>query len=87
MNISVLPEKHVRASESLIGLGAFVLRELNSGPKNLDTLWASIKEVEALKSKMHGSVTLDTLVLSLDFLFAVGAVNLSEEGLIGYASY
>ena len=87
MNFSILPEKHVHTSESLIGLGSIVLQELSSGSMNLDTLWTNIKKVDALKSKMNGSVTFDALVLSLDFLFAVGAVKLSEEGLIGYATH
>lgn len=86
MSIALLPEKHVRTSESLIGLGAFVLAELEAGPKHLDSLWASIKNLDVIKRKVHGSITLDNVVLAVDFLFAVGAVTLNKEGLIEYAT-
>ena len=87
MRISLLPEKHVRASESLLGLGAIVLSILELGPRNLDTVWNAIKDVESVKQKIHGSITLDRVVLAIDFLFALEAVSLNSEGLLEHASH
>ena len=86
MAATLLPEKHVRTSESLIGLGAVVLSSLARKPKNLDSLWDDIKEMEAVRHRIHGTVTLDKVVLATDFLFSVGAVTLDEEGLLEHAS-
>lgn len=87
MSVTLLPEKHVRMSESLLGLGAIVLASLEAGPKNLDTLWADMKELETVKRRVHGAVTLDSVVLAVDFLFAVGAVTLDREGPLKHASH
>lgn len=87
MRVAILPEKHVRTSESLLGLGAIVLASLESQPKNLDTLWTDMKEIEVVKRRVHGSVTLDSVVLAVDFLFSVGAVTLNREGLLEHASH
>ena len=86
MSVTLLPEKHVRNSESLLGLGAVVLALLADEPKTLDTLWVGIKELDTVKPRVHGSVTLDSVVLAIDFLFSVGAVNLNREGLLRHAS-
>ena len=87
MSVPILPEKHVRTSESLLGLGAVVLSSLHGGAKNLDTLWADIKELDSVKRRVHGSVTLDRVVLAIDFLFAVGAVKVNREGLLEHATH
>lgn len=87
MNVALLPEKHVRTSESLLGLGAVVLAALEGKPKSLDTLWMGIKELDTVRPRIHGSITLDRVVLAVDFLFAVGAVTLNSEGLLEHASY
>lgn len=42
MKTSLLPEKHIRTSESIIGLGAAILSSLFEKPKNLDGLWKDI---------------------------------------------
>jgi hypothetical protein len=87
MSVTLLPEKHVRTGESLLGLGALVLATLANGPKTVDSLWADMKELDAVKRRVHGSVTLDSVVLAVDFLFAVGAVSLTPEGLLEHAAH
>ena len=87
MNLALLPEKHVRTSESLLGLGAVVLVVLEGKPKNLDTLWTDMKELDTVRPRIHGTVTLDRVVLAVDFLFTVGAVTLNSEGLLEHASH
>jgi len=87
MSVPFLPEKHVRTSESLLGLGAVVLSSLDGGAKNLDTLWADMKELDSVKRRVHGSITLDSVVLAIDILFAIGAVTMNREGLLEHATH
>lgn len=86
MSVALLPEKHVRTSESLLGLGALVLASLERNSKSLDALWTDLKQHEAVKQRVHGSVSLDSVVLAIDFLFAIGALRLNNEGLLEHAS-
>lgn len=40
----LLPDKHIRLAESLIGLGSFALEALEA-PKTIDTLWSEFQAV------------------------------------------
>lgn len=86
MTMKLLPEKHVRTSESILGLGAIVLASLAVGTKNLDALWADVKDQDSVRPRAHGSITFDTLILAVDFLFAIGAVHMNGEGLLENAT-
>ena len=83
----LLPEKHVRMSESLIGLGSIVLSSLKSGPKDLDAIWAFVKEDATVRRSVNGSITFDVVVLAVDLLFAIGAIQMNGEGAIEHASH
>jgi len=74
----ILPQKHIKLSESVFGLGGFLLNLLNS-PKDIDKLWAEYEKgvKKGNFKKMH---TFDNFLLSLDFLFIIGAINISQEG-------
>lgn len=74
----VLPDKHIRFSESLLGLGALVLESLDV-PKGIDALW------DELHSQMGGNEfpakhSFDNLVLTVDILFAIRAITLHRNG-------
>jgi len=86
MSFHILPEKHVRASESMLGLGAIVLSLLDTGAKNLDAIWAEVQLHDSVRRSVHGSITLDTVILAVDFLFAIGVVKMSRDGVIANAS-
>jgi hypothetical protein len=78
--IEILPEKHVRISESLLGIGALVLEIIKGGSRNIDSIWSSLRQKESIREKVNGTVTFDSLILSIDGLFAMGFVELDEEG-------
>lgn len=86
MTIHVLPEKHVVASESVLGLGAIVLACLDGRTMGLDEIWAAVQDHEAVRHSVHGVVTLDSVILAVDFLFSVGAVHMSRDGVAANAS-
>lgn len=74
----ILPDKHIKFAESLLGLGSFVLSELNI-PKTLQEVWDSY-------AKVNDSVyfpayhNFDHLVLSIDFLYSIGLIDTTENG-------
>lgn len=76
----LLPDKHIKMSESLLGLGAFLI-ELLRQPQTVDTIW-----FEYRKARESGAYfahhTFENVVLALDVLFAIKAINLSDDGLI-----
>jgi len=68
----LMPDKHITFSESLLGLGSFVLDALTV-PQTIDDLWD--RYAKARKSGDYPSPhTFENLVLTVDVLFAVGAV-------------
>lgn len=74
----LLPAKHIRVSESIIGLSSFILSKLNK-PRTIDSLWSEFKyAVENKKYPSHHSV--ENLVLAIDFLYIIGLVNVNDDG-------
>ena len=71
--MTLLPNKHVPTNRSVVGIGALVLQHLDR-PTNVSRLWESVKDEPEIAS-FHN------FVLSLDYLFAVGAID-HERGLL-----
>lgn len=78
MNIqtALLPHKHVRFSESLIGVAGMVRRRLDQ-PRTIDELWA-ILESEA--DEWPSRPSFSHLVLAIDVLFAIKQVRTAPDG-------
>ncbi|HEY4326622.1 MAG TPA: ABC-three component system middle component 6 [Mucilaginibacter sp.] len=77
----ILPSKHIRISESLLGLGGYLLKYLKDGPQTIDQLWFKVSKQNNTKKAFayHG---FDNVVLSLNYLFIIGAIDINSEGLI-----
>ena len=69
----ILPTKHVNLSQSLLGLGAKVLQELDR-PQSPSRLWERVRAVDEVPSYQR-------YLLALDFLYACDALDL-ERGLL-----
>ena len=69
----ILPTKHVNVSQSLLGLGAKVLSQLDS-PTSPSHLWEMVRAVDEVPSY-------DRFLLALDLLYACDAVEI-VSGLI-----
>lgn len=69
----IMPDKHIKISESLLGLGSFVLEELVK-PQTIDELWSAFKT-----AKVNGSYpathSFENLVFAVDMLYAIGVVS------------
>ena len=81
----ILPTKHIRISESLFGLGAYLLSYMKDGPQSVDQLWFKVSKQNGAKKAFayHG---FDNVVLALNYLFIIGAININTEGKIYNAS-
>jgi hypothetical protein len=74
------PQKHIRLSESLLGLGANILNILSS-PQTPEQIYDKLKNLNLLISH-----DFEHIILTLDFLYACGAVELNEQGKIAKCS-
>ena len=69
----ILPSKHISQDQSLIGVGAILLKKL-SRPQTVTNLWESVREEDVIG-------TFERFVLALVMLHIAGAIGL-EDGLI-----
>lgn len=72
----LLPDKHISLGESLLGFGAHLLC-LIDGPVTVDALWRKYQKSAA---DYPAYQSFDNLILSLDALFAMRLVALTEAG-------
>lgn len=76
----LMPDKHIKLSESLYGLGGYALGLL-SKPATIDDLW------QQLSSDIHHGIypaqhSFENLVLAVDALYAIGAINFRTDGVL-----
>lgn len=69
----ILPTKHVPLDKSLVGAGAFVLSIL-AEPMTTTGIWEKVKHASEIG-------TYGRFVLTLDFLYAISAIDM-VDGLI-----
>lgn len=76
----IFPSKHLKLSDSYIGLGSFVLNSLKS-PRTVDQLWEAFAKVNNT-NKYPANHTFDDFILTLDFLFCLGLISQTQKGMI-----
>jgi hypothetical protein len=76
----LLPDKHIKMSESLLGLGAFLIGLLHR-PKTVDDIWFEYRKARD-SGEYPSHHTFENLVLALDVLFAITAIKINDNGLI-----
>ena len=76
----VLPEKHVTLAESLLGLGAFLIGELQR-PRSADQLYLRVVEGrhEGTLPAFHD---FDSVLLAILLLYSVGILEADEGGIL-----
>ena len=79
----ILPKKHIHLAESLFGFGAFILKILDK-PMNIDDVWERFSEINGTE-KFRTYQTFDNFILTLNFLFLIGAIKLDKYSKISYA--
>jgi len=77
----ILPSKHIRFSESLLGLGGVILNIIKE-PKTIDEIWFIFSEFNNNKRSFPAYHNFDNVVLALNYLFMVGVVSIDNNGKI-----
>ncbi len=75
----ILPSKHIKNAESLLGLGGKLLSLLQK-PMSIDELWLEFSKINSNKKKFPAYHSFDNVVLALDCLFIIDAINIDSEG-------
>jgi len=78
----ILPTKHIRISESLIGLGGYIIKLLNE-PMTIDRLWFKYSKYNNDKFPAYHSF--DNIILTLNLLFIMGIIDINENGELCHA--
>lgn len=86
MNYPIVPEKYVRTNESLIGLGALVLSALSDNQKTIDSVFKEIAEGDTIHSRIHGSISFESVVMAVNFLYLIDAISMTSNGLLVHAN-
>ena len=70
----LMPKKHISLEQSLIGFGTKIIKLIGMNTVSLEFLWQNCNLDCAVKHSF------DDLILTLDYLFAIGIVKQDEEG-------
>jgi hypothetical protein len=73
----ILPAKHIKFSQSLLGLAGFILGCLKQ-PMSVDEIW--IKFSKTSKTKFPGYHDFDNIVLATNLLFLLGTIEIDRQG-------
>ncbi len=77
----IVPTKHTSFSESLLGFGAILLTIVKE-PLTVDEIWYEFSEYNKGNFRFPAYHSFDNLILTINYLFLIGAVNLDEKGKI-----
>ncbi|MFY7937560.1 MAG: ABC-three component system middle component 6 [Flavobacterium sp.] len=80
----IMPTKHIRFSESLLGLSGIILNIL-SEPMTVDEIWYKYSEINNSKNKFPAYHNFDNLVLATNCLFLIGAIEIDSKGKLQHA--
>jgi len=69
----LVPAKHINFSESLLGFGSYVLKNLDN-PKTVDELWYKYQS-DIEKKEYYSNHSFDNLMLTIIFLFSIGSID------------
>lgn len=69
----LIPAKHISFSESLLGLGSYILKNLNK-PKSIDEIWKEL-QIDIDKKIYPTTHNLDNLTMSIIFLYSIGSID------------
>ncbi len=75
----ILPTKHTNMAQSLLGLGSYVLKQLES-PASVDALWHKY-QADYRDGRYLAKQSFDNLLLTLIFLYSIEAID-EQEGVI-----
>jgi hypothetical protein len=74
----LLPDRHISLAESILGLGGFILGELD-GPQSVDRLYARVTAARD-NHDLPAYHDFDAVLLAILFLYSLGAIELTDSG-------
>jgi len=77
----ILPSKHIRFSESLLGLGGVILNFITE-PLTIDEIWYKYSNINNKKNGFPAYHNFDNLVLAINYLFLIGVIEINKNGKI-----
>ena len=66
----ILPSKYITEDQTLLGVGAVLLNELNS-PQTVTSLWEKVRSNNTVGN-------FERFILALDMLYIIGVITLSR---------
>lgn len=75
----LMPSKHINFSQSLLGLGSYLLSKLDK-PMTIDELWNNY-QLDFEKEYYLAKHSFDNLILTSIFLYGISAIKL-DNGLL-----
>ena len=69
----LMPTKIIKPVDSIFSISAFVLKALESNDMRIDEL------IEEVNNTYYKKISLDKLVLSLNFLYLINKIELKNE--------
>lgn len=75
----ILPTKHISLAESIFGLAGVLVKILHT-PKTIDDLWYLYLRKYNDKPAFPAYHNFDNLILAVNLLFTIGAVDINEIG-------
>ncbi len=69
----IMPTKIIQPVDSLVSISSYVINILKNGGLTLDELLIE------LNKKYYKNISLDTLILCIDFLFIIGKIRDDNE--------
>ena len=76
----ILPTKHIRFSESILGLAGYLLNHIKTNTScSIDELWEYCQQ-STTSSRCFVNQSFDNIIKAVDLLYMMGIVELDEEG-------
>lgn len=74
----LLPDKHISLAESMLGLGAFILAQLDR-PRSMDALHNLVTQASET-DELPAFHNFESVTLAVLFLYMIGAVEMTRTG-------
>lgn len=78
----ILPTKHIKLAESILGLSGVLLSFIAKSPSSLDALWREYSKINNTKNIFPAYHSFDEMVLAVNLLFMMGIVDINAKGKI-----
>ncbi|MBC2854714.1 ABC-three component system middle component 6 [Cetobacterium sp. 2G large] len=76
----ILPDKYITPSESLVGIGAFLLDVISKKSITTDKLWSDFNKKYIESKIIKYPPTFNKFLYTLEVLYLMGTINYNEKG-------